>query len=80
MAYNFINVPRLPLLKVHQCPKICHFLRFINDLSICLDLAITGAEDPYCPIESLEIPVSRAQKAYEEAHSQDKFKVRMNLW
>ncbi|XP_050215251.1 uncharacterized protein LOC126666280 [Mercurialis annua] len=38
-------------------------------------LILNGAEDPYCPIAGLEIPKLRAQKAYEESRSQDKFKL-----
>ncbi|XP_050215254.1 uncharacterized protein LOC130014443 [Mercurialis annua] len=38
-------------------------------------LILNGAEDPYCPIAGLEIPKERAQMAYEESHSQDKFKL-----
>ncbi|EEF45890.1 putative esterase YitV isoform X2 [Ricinus communis] len=38
-------------------------------------LIVNGAEDPRCPLAGIEIPKLRAQKAYEEAHSQDKFKL-----
>ncbi|XP_050215253.1 uncharacterized protein LOC130014441 [Mercurialis annua] len=38
-------------------------------------LILNGAEDHRCPLEGLETPKLRAQKAYEEAHSQDKFKL-----
>ncbi|KAJ4842970.1 hypothetical protein Tsubulata_017440 [Turnera subulata] len=38
-------------------------------------LILNGAEDPRCPLGGLEIPKSRAIKAYEGAHSLDKFKV-----
>lgn len=34
-----------------------------------------GAEDPRCSLAGLEVPKSRAIKAYGEAHSLDKFKV-----
>ncbi|MBA0747695.1 hypothetical protein Gogos_004587 [Gossypium gossypioides] len=37
-------------------------------------LIVNGAEDPRCPLEGLEIPKTRAYKAYGEAHS-DKFKL-----
>ncbi|KAK5825114.1 uncharacterized protein LOC108484311 isoform X1 [Gossypium arboreum] len=37
-------------------------------------LIVNGAEDPRCPLEGLEIPKTRAYKAYGDAHS-DKFKL-----
>ncbi|XP_028115697.1 uncharacterized protein LOC114313515 isoform X1 [Camellia sinensis] len=38
-------------------------------------LILNGEKDPRCPIEGLEIPKSRACKAYEDAHCPDNFKV-----
>ncbi|XP_050215250.1 uncharacterized protein LOC126666279 [Mercurialis annua] len=38
-------------------------------------LIVNGAEDPRCPLEGLKVPKLRAQKAYEDAHSKDKFKL-----
>ncbi|GMP94835.1 hypothetical protein CsSME_00044127 [Camellia sinensis var. sinensis] len=38
-------------------------------------LILNGEKDPRCPIEGLEIPKSRARKAYEDAHCPDNFKV-----
>ncbi|KAG5562567.1 hypothetical protein RHGRI_005333 [Rhododendron griersonianum] len=38
-------------------------------------LILNGEKDPRCPLEGLEIPKSRARKAYEEAHCPDKFKL-----
>ncbi|KAK8602521.1 hypothetical protein V6N12_052327 [Hibiscus sabdariffa] len=38
-------------------------------------LIVNGAEDPRCPLDGLEIPKTRACKAYEEAHCADKFKL-----
>ncbi|KAF9681124.1 hypothetical protein SADUNF_Sadunf06G0192900 [Salix dunnii] len=38
-------------------------------------LIVNGAEDPRCPLAGLEVPKSRAIKAYGEAHSLDKFKL-----
>ncbi|XP_020536394.1 putative esterase YitV isoform X2 [Jatropha curcas] len=38
-------------------------------------LILNGAKDQRCPIAGLEIPKSRACKAYEEANSLDKFEV-----
>ncbi|KAG5562578.1 hypothetical protein RHGRI_005340 [Rhododendron griersonianum] len=38
-------------------------------------LILNGEKDPRCPLEGLEIPKSRARKAYEEAHCPDKFKM-----
>ncbi|XP_012077420.1 putative hydrolase YtaP [Jatropha curcas] len=38
-------------------------------------LILNGAEDPRCPLAGLEIPKLRADKAYGEAHSLDKFKL-----
>ncbi|CAN0907122.1 hypothetical protein LINGRAHAP2_LOCUS24631 [Linum grandiflorum] len=38
-------------------------------------LILNGAQDPRCPISGLEIPSSRAHKAYEEANASDKFKL-----
>ncbi|KAL7164432.1 hypothetical protein ACSBR2_040364 [Camellia fascicularis] len=38
-------------------------------------LILNGKKDPRCPIEGLEIPKSRACKAYEDAHCPDNFKV-----
>lgn len=38
-------------------------------------LILNGEEDPRCPIEGLQVPVSRTCKAYEEAHSLDNFKL-----
>lgn len=40
-----------------------------------MDLEIIGAEDPRCPLGGLEVPKSRAVKAYGQAHSLEKFKV-----
>ncbi|KAK7352841.1 hypothetical protein VNO80_18271 [Phaseolus coccineus] len=37
-------------------------------------LIINGAEDPYCPIASLEVPRSKATEAYEEFQCLDHFK------
>ncbi|KAI8568753.1 hypothetical protein RHMOL_Rhmol02G0225000 [Rhododendron molle] len=42
-------------------------------------LMLNGEKDPRCPLEGLEIPKSRAHKAYEEAHCPDKFKFRLIL-
>ncbi|XAR70884.1 hypothetical protein NMG60_11027921 [Bertholletia excelsa] len=38
-------------------------------------LILNGEEDPRCPIEGLEVPKSRATKAYEEAHCPDNFQL-----
>ncbi|KAF2304458.1 hypothetical protein GH714_031677 [Hevea brasiliensis] len=38
-------------------------------------LILNGADDPRCPLEGLQIPKSRATKAYGEAHCLDKFKL-----
>ncbi|KAA8521802.1 hypothetical protein F0562_012475 [Nyssa sinensis] len=38
-------------------------------------LILNGKEDPRCPLPGLEVPVSRAYKAYEEAHCLDNFKL-----
>lgn len=38
-------------------------------------LIVNGAEDPRCSLAGLEVPKSRAIKAYGEAHSLDKFKL-----
>lgn len=38
-------------------------------------LILNGADDPRCPLPGLDIPMSKAQKAYEEAGSDDKFKL-----
>ncbi|XP_057477422.1 uncharacterized protein LOC130765096 [Actinidia eriantha] len=38
-------------------------------------LILNGEKDPRCPIGGLEIPISRACKAYEEARCLDSFKV-----
>ncbi|GMG99065.1 hypothetical protein Nepgr_000905 [Nepenthes gracilis] len=37
-------------------------------------LILQGAEDPRCPLAGIEIPISRAHKAYEEANCVDNFK------
>ncbi|KAL5558824.1 hypothetical protein UlMin_035035 [Ulmus minor] len=36
-------------------------------------LIVNGAEDPRCPVSGLEVPISRARKAYEDAHVSDNF-------
>ncbi|KAM5565506.1 putative hydrolase YtaP [Rosa sericea] len=38
-------------------------------------LILNGAEDPRCPLAGLDVPKARAIKAYEDAHSVDKFKL-----
>ncbi|GAB2275703.1 hypothetical protein Dimus_010457 [Dionaea muscipula] len=38
-------------------------------------LILKGYEDPRCPLAGLEVPVSRACKAYEEANCRDNFKL-----
>ncbi|WCJ29464.1 alpha/beta-Hydrolases superfamily protein [Euphorbia peplus] len=38
-------------------------------------LILNGAEDPRCPLAGLEVPKSRAQKAYEEVKRHDYFEV-----
>ncbi|KAJ4958072.1 hypothetical protein NE237_025183 [Protea cynaroides] len=38
-------------------------------------LIINGAEDPRCPMEGLEIPISRANEVYREAKCPENFKV-----
>ncbi|OAY27372.2 hypothetical protein MANES_16G071800v8 [Manihot esculenta] len=43
-------------------------------------LIVNGAKDPRCPVEGLQIPQSRATKAYGEAHCPDKFKVWTRLF
>lgn len=40
-----------------------------------MGLGITGAEDPRCPLEGLEIPRLRASNGYADAHCLHKFKV-----
>ncbi|KAL6985412.1 hypothetical protein U1Q18_018787 [Sarracenia purpurea var. burkii] len=38
-------------------------------------LILNGEKDPRCPLEGLDIPKSRAHKAYEEAHCPDNFQL-----
>ncbi|XP_043706406.1 putative hydrolase YtaP [Telopea speciosissima] len=38
-------------------------------------LIINGAEDPRCPLEGLEIPISRANEVYREASCSENFKM-----
>lgn len=47
---------------------------YFNRNIVCI-WGTVGAEDPRCPHAGLEVPKSRAIKAYGEAHSLDKFKV-----
>ncbi|CAJ1973872.1 unnamed protein product [Sphenostylis stenocarpa] len=39
-------------------------------------LILNGAEDPRCPVEGLEVPMSKASQAYEEFQCLDNLKVR----
>lgn len=38
-------------------------------------LILNGAEDPHCPVAGLEVPKTRASKAYEEAKSDNNFEL-----
>ncbi|KAK2971767.1 hypothetical protein RJ640_001808 [Escallonia rubra] len=38
-------------------------------------LLLNGEEDPRCPLAGLKLPMARAEKAYEEAHSLDNLKL-----